>query len=171
VVDFSKLLPKDAPPLAGSVALNSFAGRIVTIDLAQRQIVLETDRSLKQRIAVAREVEIHLAGEVSGNAVTPYLAVNTPKGKVWMEMDTGGNSSVIVGSHNADLFAMKPDSREPQPIEATLVGGVPLAAQDAQAMPLALDGNIGVSMLRHWIVTLDLAHGRAWIAPTPDRQR
>lgn len=88
-----------------------------------------------------------------------------------MEMDTGGNASVIVGSHNADLFAMKPDSKEHQHFAATLVGGVPLTAEDAQTMPLVLDGNIGVSTLRHWVVTMDLAHGRAWIAPASIGQR
>lgn len=165
VLDFSKLLPRDAPPLAGSVALNSFAGKVVTIDLAHRQIVLETAESLKQRIAGAREVEIHLAGEVAGHAVTPFLALQTPKGKIWMEMDTGSNSSVILASHNAALFALPPDSKEAQRFEGTLVGNVPLAADDAHTMPLALDGNIGAHILRQWIVTMDLAHGRAWIAP------
>jgi hypothetical protein len=165
VLDFSKLLPKDAPPLAGSVGLNSFVGRIVTIDLAHRQIILETPQSLEQRIAGAKEVEIHLAGEVAGHAVTPFLAIGTPRGKVWMEMDTGNNSTVIVASHNAELFAMKPDSKDAQRFEGTLVGNVPLKAEDAHTMPLALDGNIGIGTLQHWIITMDMGHGRAWIAP------
>ncbi|PTS89718.1 hypothetical protein DBR17_02710 [Sphingomonas sp. HMWF008] len=67
VFDFAKLLPKDAPPLAGSVALSSFVGKIVTVDLAHRQIVLETPESLKRRIADAKEVELRLACEVSGH--------------------------------------------------------------------------------------------------------
>jgi hypothetical protein len=166
VLDFSKLLPKDAPPLAGSVALNGFAGKIVTIDLAHRQIVLETSESMKQRIAGAKEVEIRFAGEVSGHAVTPFVAVPTPKGKVWMELDTGSNSSIIVGSHNAELFTMKADAKEPQRFRGALVGGVALAAEDAQSMPLIIDGNIGLSMLKTWVVTMDLPHGRAWISPS-----
>lgn len=165
VFDFSKLLPKDAPPLAGSIALDSFAGKIVTIDLGHRQIILETAASLKRRIAGAREVELHLAGEVQGHAVTPFLAVQTPKGKVWLEIDTGSNSSVIVASHNAPLFAMKPDSKEPQAFRGAVVGGVALAADDAQAMPLVLDGNIGAAILKSWIVTIDTTRGRAWISP------
>jgi len=169
VFDFAKLLPKDAPPLAGSVALDSFAGKILTIDLAHRQLVLETASSLKQRIAGAREISMRLAGEVSGHAVTPFVAVATAKGPVWMEVDTGSDSSVIVGSHNAELFAMKPDSKEPQPFRAELVGGVTLAAGDAHAMPLILDGNIGASILKTWVLTVDLGHGRAWISPVAAR--
>lgn len=169
VFDFAKLLPKNAPPLAGSVALDSFAGKVVTIDLAHRQLVLETPGSLKRRIAAAKEVSIRLAGEVSGHAVTPFLAIQTPKGKVWMEVDTGSDSSVLVGSHNADLFAMKADSKEPQSFRGELVGGVKLAADDARSMPLVLDGNIGVSVLKTWVLTVDIDHGRAWIAPADAR--
>ncbi len=169
VFDFAKLLPKDAPPLAGSVALDSFAGKVVTIDLAHRQLVLETPGSLKRRITGAKEVSIRLAGEVSGHAITPFLAIQTPKGKVWMEVDTGSDSSVLVGSHNAALFAMKADSKEPQPFRGELVGGVRLAAEDARSMPLVLDGNIGVSVLKTWVLTVDIDHGRAWIAPADAR--
>ena len=30
---------------------------------------------------------------------------------------------------------------------------------------MAIDGNLGVTFLRDWDVTLDLATGRAWVAP------
>lgn len=88
VIDFDRLLPKGAPPLAGSVALDAFAAKIVTIDLAHRQIVLETAESLGRRIENAREIEFHIAREVSGRSVTPFVAVRTPKGNLWMELDT-----------------------------------------------------------------------------------
>ncbi|WP_343615729.1 hypothetical protein [Novosphingobium sp.] len=165
VFDFARLLPKDAPPLAGSVALDSFAGKILTIDLAHRQLVLETPASLKRRIAGAKEIRLRLAGEVSGHAVTPFVAIGTPRGQVWMEVDTGSDSSVIVGSHNAELFSMKADSKEPQRFRGELTGGVRLVVDDAHAMPLVLDGNIGVSILKTWVLTMDMDQGRAWISP------
>ncbi|TCP83639.1 hypothetical protein C8J42_11821 [Sphingomonas sp. PP-CE-1A-559] len=165
VLDFSTLLPKDAPPLAGSVALDSFAGNVVTIDLAHRQIVLETTASMKRRISSGREVELRLSREVAGLAMTPFVAVQTPKGKVWMELDTGSNSSIIVSAHDAELFAMKPHDKEPQTFRGKLVGDIALAVDDARSMPLAIDGNIGAGVLKDWIVTLDIVRGRAWFSP------
>lgn len=170
VFDFAKLLPKDAPPLAGSIALDSFAGKIVTIDLGHQKLILETLKSFEQRKANGREVELHLAREASGHAMTPFLAVQTAKGKVWMEMDTGSNSTVIVGSHNAELFGMTPDSKESQDFHGELVGGVPLITKDAHSVSLILDGNIGASSLKDWIVTIDIAHSRAWISPTGSKR-
>jgi predicted aspartyl protease len=165
VWDFSNALPKDAPPLAGSIALDSFAGRVVTVDLAHRQVVIETPESLKARIAAAKEVELRLGREATGLSVTPFVAVQTPKGKVWFELDTGSTGPAVIGSHTVGLLGMKADNSGPQPLRAELVGGVPLTTERALTASMIIDGNIGAPTLAQWIVTLDLAHGRAWIAP------
>ena len=164
VWDFAHILPKDAPPLAGSIALDSFAGRIVTLDLAHRQLVIETPQSLKQRIAGATAVEMRISRDAEGLALTPLLAVETKKGKIWMELDSGSDASVVVAQSNAALLGMDPAATSPQPLHATLAGGVRLDT-DAARMPLILDGNIGAPTLAQWVVTLDLAAGRAWISP------
>ncbi|MFZ0266490.1 hypothetical protein [Caulobacter sp.] len=171
VWDFSHMLPKDAPPLAGSVGLDAFAGRTITIDLAGKQLVVETPESQKARIADAREVELRLSREASGLALTPFVAVETPKGKIWMELDTGSDAALIVGAHNAALLGMIDEGKAAQPLHAKLAGGVGLDTEIARAMPMILDGNIGAPILAQWIVTLDLAHGRAWIAPAKPQGR
>lgn len=166
VWDFAKVLPKDAPPLAGSIALDSFAGKAITIDLARKQLVIETPESLKGRVAAAKEVELRLSREAAGLALTPFVAVKTAKGKVWMELDTGSDAAAVVGGHAVALLGMKPDTGAPQPLRAELVGGVALATEKARVTSLIIDGNIGSPILAQWIVTLDLEHGRAWIAPS-----
>ena len=165
VWDFSHILPKNAPPLAGSIALDSFAGQVITLDLAHRQLVIETPQSLKQRIAGATAVEMRISRDAQGLALTPLLAVETKKGKIWMELDSGSDASVMVAQSNAALLGMDPDVKSPQPLHATLAGGVRLDTDSAAEMPLILDGNIGAPTLAKWVVTLDLASGRAWISP------
>jgi len=163
VFDFSKLLPPDAPPLAGSVALDAFAGRVVTLDLGGRKLIIETPDSLKARLKGAAEVPVRFARDAGGLALTPFVPVTTPKGAVWMELDSGSNGAVVVARHNAALLGLDPDGKSPQPLDLSIEGG-PKVATQALVMDLILDGNIGVPLLKEWVVTLDLARTRAWIA-------
>ncbi len=91
------------------------------------------------------------------------MPVPTPKGAVWMELDSGSNGAVVVAQHNAALLGLNPDSKDRQPIKMSVEGGPKIDAQ-AVVMDLVLDGNIGVPVLKDWVVTLDLANERAWIA-------
>lgn len=162
VFDFSKLLPPDAPTLEGSVALDAFAGQAVTLDLGGQKLVIETPASLKARIKGAQEVPVRFARDAGGLALTPFVPVETPKGAVWMELDSGSNGAVVVAQHNAALLGLNPDSKERQPVTLSIQGG-PKVETQGLVMDLILDGNIGVPLLKDWLVTLDLANTRAWI--------
>lgn len=163
VIDFSTLLPKDAPPLDGSVALDAFAGRAVTLDLAGRRLIVETPDSLKARAAQGVEVPVRFSREATGLALTPFVAAPTPKGKIWLELDCGSTGALVVGKHVADLVGLDPAAKGGQPVDMTLVGG-PKISGKALVEDMILDGNIGVPVLTGWVVTLDLANERAWIA-------
>ncbi len=163
VFDFSKLLPPNAPPLDGSVALDAFAGHAVTLDLGAQRLVIETPASLKARTKGAAEVPVRFARDAGGLALTPFVPVPTPKGPVWMELDSGSNGAVVVAQHNAALLGLNPDSKDRQPIAMSIQDGPKIDAQ-AVVMDLVIDGNIGVPALKDWVVTLDLVNERAWIA-------
>lgn len=168
VIDFSTLLPKDAPPLDGSVALDAFAGRGVTLDLAGRRLIVETPDSLKARAAQGVEVPVRFSREATGLALTPFVAAPTSKGRIWLELDCGSTGALVIGKHVADLVGLDPAAKGGQPVEMALVGG-PKMSGKAQVEDMILDGNIGVPILSRWVVTLDLAAERAWIAPVVRR--
>jgi hypothetical protein len=164
VIDFATLLPKDAPHLDGSVALDAFAGRVVTLDLAHHQLIIETPTSLKARIRQGAEVPVRLSRDAMGLALTPFVAASTPSGQIWLELDCGSVGPLVVGEHVAALLGLDPKAKGPQPARLTLVGGTQVQG-DALVQDLILDGNIGTPVLQGWAVTLDLAEERAWIAP------
>ena len=64
------------------------------------------------------------------------------------------------------LLHLDPAATGAQPVALTLAGGVKVEDK-ALVADLILDGNLGVPVLRRWIVTLDLAAERLWIAPRP----
>lgn len=163
VIDFSTLLPKDAPPLDGSVALDAFAGRAVTLDLAGRRLIVETPDSLKVRAAQGVEVPVRFSREATGLALTPFVAAPTPKGRIWLELDCGSTGALVIGKHVAALVGLDPAVQKGQSVDMTLVGG-PKISGKVLVEDMILDGNIGVPALQQWVVTLDLANERAWIA-------
>ncbi|WP_250623635.1 retropepsin-like domain-containing protein [Pinirhizobacter soli] len=163
VWDFSALMPKDAPPLAGSIALDAFADRAITLDLTAGKLIIETPRSLADRVKSAKEVPMRISREVGGRTVTPLVGVDTPKGRLWMELDCGSDGNVIVNRPLATALGLDPAAKGKQPLTASL-GGMPLKA-NAQIMDLVIDGNIGVPVLKQWVITLDLPHQRLWLAP------
>ena len=167
VFDIGKLLPSGAPPLAGSVALDAFAGRVVTLDLAHRRLIVETPQSLAVRVRDAVEVPVRFCREMGGLTLTPMVPVETPAGRAWMELDSGSDAAVIVDRHVAAPLGLDPTVKTSQPLDAKIAGGVALRGR-ALVQDLILDGNIGLPVLARWTVTLDLARQKAWIAPAAE---
>jgi hypothetical protein len=165
VIDFSTLLPKDAPPLDGSVALDAFSGRAVTLDLTGRRLIVETPDSLEVRARQGVEVPVRFSRDATGLALTPFVAAPTAKGQIWLELDCGSTGALVIGKHVADLLGLDPAIQKGQSVEMALVGG-PRISGKVLVEDMILDGNIGVPALERWVVTLDLANERAWIAPS-----
>jgi hypothetical protein len=163
VFDIDQYLPKDAP-VDGSLGLDVFAGRVVTIEPVARRLVIETPESLAVRIKNAREIPARLVRDAEGVALSVDAAVPTPRGYAWMELDTGNGGTLAIATHIAPLLGMERDRKEPQPASFSLGGGIRVSGA-ARVLDLIMDGNIGNRVLRDYNLTLDLAQGRAWMAP------
>lgn len=167
VWDMSKLLPKDAPPLAGSLALDAFAGRVITLDLAGRRLILESPASLAARIRRAHEVPVRFAREAGGLALVPLVPLETSAGRVWAELDSGSDAPLMVARHIAALLSLDPEKKGGQPVSARLAGGVPLTTT-AYIGDFIIDGDIGSPVMKDWAITIDMARQRLWIAAAED---
>jgi len=168
VFDIMKYMPKDVPQLDGSIGLDVFAGRAVTLSLKQRKLIVESTSSLAARIRHAREVPIRFQREVGGVSLTVYTAVPTSAGMAWMEIDSGNGGANVIGKHLASLLKLDPAKKEPQPASFEIAGGIPVEGMARVNETLIMDGNIGTRFLIGWDLTLDLSKGRAWLAPVPN---
>ncbi|MEO7216976.1 MAG: retropepsin-like aspartic protease, partial [Gemmatimonadaceae bacterium] len=108
VFDFMKKFKPDQPRLQGSLGFDLFAGRAITLQLSGQQIVIESAASLAARIAKGTEVPIRIVRDAQGLALTVDVGVPTPEGMAWMELDSGGGESIIIGKHIAPLFKLDP---------------------------------------------------------------
>jgi hypothetical protein len=164
VFDIMSLLPKDAPVLAGSLGLDIFAGRVVTVEPHANLLVIETPQSLAARIRTAHEIPARLVRDAEGVALAVDGGVETPRGIAWMELDTGNVGALVVANHIASLLGLKTDQKDALPASFTLAGDIEVSGK-TRTRDLIMDGNIGNQFLKNWNLTLDLARGRAWLAP------
>jgi hypothetical protein len=164
-VDIMKFLGPDVPPVDGSLGLDLFAHRTITI-IPRQAIVLESPASCADRIKAARELPIRMVRDVEGIALSVDGAVRTPEGLAWMELDNGNGGSLVIANHIAPLLGLPTDMTAPQQGRFELANGITVEGS-IRTRDLIMDGNIGAQFLNNWIVTLDLEHGRAWLAPLP----
>jgi hypothetical protein len=139
--DFNKMLPPGASPIAGNVGLDAFAGKVVTLDIGNRQLVIETPESLKKRVAVAKEVPVQFVKEVEGYSTTIARALDTPKGRIWMHLDSGDDVPLTLGSHIAAALGVDPSKKHGQNLNTTLAGDVSLEGS-VEIKDIIFDGNI-----------------------------
>ena len=165
VFDIMKFMPPNVPKLDGSIGLDVFAGRAITLSLAEKELTLESRASLSLRQKRGKEVPIRLVREAEGIALAVVVGVVTPEGTAWMEIDSGNGGANVIAKHIAPLINVQTAKKEPQPASFSLVGGIPVTGNVRVNETLIMDGNIGTRFLINWDLTLDLKNGRAWLAP------
>src|SRR4030095_14313932 len=165
VFDIMKFMPPNVPRIDGSIGLDVFAGRAITLSLTKQQLVLESASSLAERARHGKEVPIRLVREAGGLALAVQVGVPTAQGMAWMELDSGNGGANVIGKHIASLFKLDPTRKEPQSASFTIAGGVPVEGTARVNETLTMDGNIGTRFMLKWDLTLDLAKGRAWLTP------
>jgi len=165
VYDLMKFMPPDVPRIDGSIGLDVLAGRAITLSLTQKTLIVESAASLAARIKHSKEVPIRLVRDAGGVALAVEVAVPTAEGMAWMELDSGNGGATVIGKHLAPLLKMDSSKKEPQPASFQIAGGIPVEGMARVNETLIMDGNIGTRFMLKWDLTLDLAKGRAWLAP------
>lgn len=158
VMDINKLLPPDWPRLDGLISLSTFEGHVVTIDLPGRRLVV--DDSVPRD---ARSVRTRFERSVTGLSLVAFVASRHDTTDVWLEVDTGSESAVIINEALAPRVGLASavtasDAR----IDIRLDAGASVRAP-VETSRLIFDGNLGLGAMRSWILTFDLAEERVWI--------
>jgi hypothetical protein len=164
VADLGPLFGARIEPIAGLLGLDIFADRTITIDFPGRRLIVESAASAAARELPANELPARLTREMQGRTLSVSVGVPTPEGKVWMELDSGNGSTVLVSKPYAHLFGLDPKQDKPQKVSFTLPNGLPVESGIAFAPDMIIDGNLGMPFLKNVVLTLDLRAGRAWIA-------
>lgn len=107
---------------------------------------------------------VRFTREIGGAGLVPNIAVDTPKGRIWMELDCGSNGDVVGNRPLAEALGLDPKVKGAQPFVMSL-GGVMSIKTTGNVEDLIVDGDVGALVLNRWAITLDLAHERLWLTP------
>ncbi len=165
VFDLSALLPPQGPRIDGLFSLDALAHTPFTLDLAAARLTLETPDSLGARTTGATEIPIRLTRQAGGASLTVMAAIPTPSGDLWMQLDAGSDAALQLAPSSARALGLDPD-QPPATIQLILAARAGEVISESTAVTirdLIIDGNIGIPVLRRWVMTFDLASERLWI--------
>lgn len=163
VFDLTPLLPPGSA-IAGLVGLDVLATQPFTLEIAERRLTFETPESLAERTEGATELPIRIGRQAGGLTLDVLVPVTTPRGTLWMLLDSGSDAPLQVSPPSAQALGLDPDESG-QALTLRLAGanGEIQEESTVRVRDIILDGNIGAPIIRRWTLTLDLAGGKAWI--------
>ena len=166
VFDIGSVLPKGWPPVDGTLSLHSFRNYPMTLDLANSHLTLETQQSLKQRIAKMHELTISIERATEGRAVDLYIQAQAKRGKLWLLVDSGNIAGMVLAPHALHQLGIAPPpdtggERRLARIKLNL-SGLGSVTTPALVQNLIHDGALDVNMLEQMVLTVDIVRQRAW---------
>jgi Aspartyl protease len=165
VYDLAKISGAEAPPVDGAIGLDMFAGRTITLEMFSKRLIIETEKSGKQRTKAGIEVPLRISRS-EGGALDVNLGVRTDRGLLWMELDSANaGPTVFVAPAVAALLDLDAETRQPQPVKLDFGSDVTFEGKARVFPNMIIDGNIGMQFLGNRAITLDLKNSRAWVSP------
>lgn len=159
--DVMTILPEGLPRLDGIVSLETFRGRLLTLNLAESRLELHSEGTFRERVRTMIPVPMRVATGNDGSQLTVLL-----KGHV---SGTDQSASLLLDSGNLAETLLAPHVRNhAAPSDVTIVFSDSLAVTaPARTADIIYEGALSEAFLRQMIVALDLGRGQAWVAPVP----
>lgn len=160
VFDPTHLLQPGQPAPEGSLALDVFRDRVVTLDVAGNRLIVEDAESLAGRIEGAVELPMRTSREVF--AFDAYIGVDVPLGRLWFILDSGAGGVLLIARDNAEAFGLDPAAEGPQPLKFDLAPGLPVEGL-AVTPAMMLQGILGMPFMKDYVLTMDFPNQRLWV--------
>lgn len=160
--DFGDRFAGDRTP-DGILSLDAFDGKAITIDQTAATITIETPKSLAKRTKSMREMPLRVSRECSARCLSVFAGVPTSAGMTWLTLDSGASGVSLISKDHAALFGLDPNAKD-QRLKHLAAPGIPIDSP-VLVTDLIMDGNLGQPFLSQYVITLDLANSRLWLAP------
>jgi hypothetical protein len=99
---------------------------------------------------------------VGGLALSTFVELSAKHGPLRLELDSGNTGPNLISRPLLNEVGLDPMASGGQPATLRLADGVAVSGP-IYGPDLVIDGNLGMSFLKDWVVTFDLATGRVWL--------
>jgi hypothetical protein len=165
VFDPKDFFPNAKGQIDGSIALDAFDNRIFTMDLAGNRLMVETEKSLKNRIRQMNPLTARTSREIGGATLDIFIAAQTPNGKIWMLADTGNtNKMLFTPAAQKQLGISFDDEKGAKIIKPVKINLINLGEieMDSRERVMIYDGMLNYDLLAKMILTADFRTGKIW---------
>lgn len=170
VFEIMHFFSPETKEIGGFISLQTFADKAITVDLAGNRLIVETDNSLAERVKDMKPLESRLGIQGGGAVIDVFAAANTPKGKIWMLLDTGNFSTIQLAPHAQEMLGINFDApnraKMAKLVKLDLIGlgTIEMPARERQ---MIYDGMLNYDTISKMIVTIDVRNGRIWAKMNP----
>lgn len=110
VWDLMSILPAGLPKIDGVLSLKTFAGKILSMDLAAGKLVVETDASYKRAARNMTLLPSRFATGMNGAELTIFLGVRHAARPYWFLFDSGNLNDLLLSHPTAAAWGLQPDT-------------------------------------------------------------
>jgi len=157
--DVMSILPEGLPRLDGVVSLETFRGRLLTLNLAESRLELHTEGTFRQLVRTMIPVPMRVATGNDGSQLTVFLEghLSGSDQSGWFLLDSGNLAETLLAPHVRN---------DPATSDVTIVFSDSLAVTaPARTADIIYDGALSEAFLRQVVVALDLGREQSWVAP------
>jgi hypothetical protein len=160
-IDFGDQFTGDKTP-DGLLSLDAFDGKAITLNQVAGTLTIETAKSLAMRTKSMKELPVRISRECSARCLSVFVGVPITEGMLWLILDSGAGGVSLIARDHARFFGLDPNGKE-QRLKYEVAPGVPIDSP-VVVTDMIMDGNLGQPFMSQYLITLDLANGRLWIA-------
>lgn len=164
VFDLMSLL-KGLPEVGGLLGLPAFESKAFTFDLASNRITIETPVSFAKRVRGMKEIRVRPSRQCGGASLDLFVSIDTPKSPIWLELDSGNLGGVLLSPPAAAQLGIALPEGAHKKITLEVSGFGPVQV-DAIGRDTIYDGLLNARFMEQHVFAIDLAHMRAWMAPS-----
>lgn len=165
VWDISGLLPKELPKIDGVLSLKSFSDMILTLDLANDRLILETPASYKSKIKSMALVTSRFANGQDGNELIVFLGLFKQRHLYWFLFDSGNLDKLLLSYTTASEWAIQSDTitQRMEHGRINLQVGRKNFEVEAASQSLIYDGALNYSIISRAIFLINFPKRQIWM--------